>query len=392
MISDKLKQELKEKGQFPYGKRNQAYQTIGDIPGVRDMEHRYEVIKFPKSFEGETVIDFGCSVGAICFDAKKRGAKRVVGLDYKSETIEVAKKLAVEQNLDVEFYTFNIDNGLDSLKSIIGKDKFDHVFALSIWAHCDETKLAKMINHYTDKICWFEGHNTITYGDTKSKMDTELSRLLDLPFIEHIGETSDRSVRQNYKISRSHRVDLGEKENYVYFSGNVYDTVKESNHDYPNKQRGGNHLKGTDSFGDGMYNFNGKYSCYVADEKDDYGYKILNYDPSVTNIDDKIKHSKNIFKIQSLLADAGFSPKPIEILDCHDSHTFYHTIKMENLKGKFVKPNEKWIKSLVDFCEKNNITRDGWDISSDCVPKNCIEVDGKVYLVDIDYKWKITNA
>ena len=117
MISDKLKQELKEKGQFPYGKRDQAYQTIGDIPGVRDMEHRYEVIQFPKSFDGETVIDFGCSVGAICFDAKRRGAKRVVGLDYKAETIEVAKKLAIEQDLDVEFYTFNIDNGLDSLKS-----------------------------------------------------------------------------------------------------------------------------------------------------------------------------------------------------------------------------------------------------------------------------------
>ena len=293
----------------------------------------------------------------------------------------MAKKLAVEQNLDVEFYTFNIDNGLDNLKSLIGEEKFNHVFALSIWAHCDENKLADMINHYTDKICWFEGHNTVTYGDTKSKMDLELERLLDLPFFEHIGETSDRSVRQNYKISRSHRIDLENKNDYVYFSGNVYKTVKEANNDYVDKQPGGNHLKDTESFREGFYNFNGKYSCYVASDKDDFGYKILNYDPSVTNIDNKINHSKNIFEIQSLLADAGFSPKPLKILDCHDSQTFYHAIKMQNIKGKFVKPSKKWIKSLVDFCEKNNITRDGWDISSDCVPKNCIEVDGKVYLV-----------
>lgn len=392
MISDKLKHELKEKGQFPYGKRDQAYQTIGNIKGIRDMEHRYSVIQFPKSFDGETVIDFGCSVGAICFDAKKRGAKRVVGLDYKKETIDVAKKLATEQNLDIEFYTFNIDNGLDSLKSIIGNEKFDHVFALSIWAHCDETKLAKMINHYADKICWFEGHNTVTYGDTKSKMDNELEKLLDLPFIEHIGETSDRSIRQNYKISRSHRIDLENKNNYVYFSDNIYETVEEANHDFANKKPGGSHLSGKKSFRDGFYNFNGKYSCYVANDKDDFGYKILNYDPSVTNINDKIKYSKTIFNIQKLLSDAGFSPKPLEILDCHDSQTFYYAIKMENIKGKFVKPSEEWINSLTDFCEKNNITRDGWDISSDCVPKNCIEVDGKVYLVDIDYKWKIINA
>ena len=63
---------------------------------------------------------------------------------------------------------------------------------------------------------------------------------------------------------------------------------------------------------------------------------------------------------------------------------------MENLKGKFVQPNQEWINSLVNFCKENNITRDGdWSIENDCVPKNCIEVNNKIYLVDIDYKWKI---
>ena len=49
MISDKLKQELKDKGQFPYGKRDRAYQSIDGEPGIRDMEHRYDIINFPKS-------------------------------------------------------------------------------------------------------------------------------------------------------------------------------------------------------------------------------------------------------------------------------------------------------------------------------------------------------
>ena len=389
MISAQLKQELKQKGQFPYGKRDRAYQSIDGNPGVRNMNHRYEVMDFPKSFDGETVIDFGCSAGAVCFDAKRRGAKRVVGLDYKDETIQVAKKLAKELELDIEFYTFNIDDGLDSLKSLIGNDKFDHVFALSIWAHCDEVKLADMINHYTDKVCWFEGHNTITYGDTKLKMDTELERLLDLEYIEHIGETIDRSTRQNYKLSRTTRIDLNNKNDYVYFSGNVYNTVKEANHDYPDKTPGGGHLTGKDSFVDGKYNFNGKYSCYIADSNEDYGYKILNFDPSVTNLDDKLNHAKTIFKIQDMLSEAGFAPKPYEIITCHDSQTFYYTIKMDNMKGKFVQPDKEWIDKLSDFCDKNNIVRDGWAIESDCIPKNCIEVNGKPYLVDIDYKWKI---
>ena len=62
---------------------------------------------------------------------------------------------------------------------------------------------------------------------------------------------------------------------------------------------------------------------------------------------------------------------------------------MENLKGKFIQPDQKWIDSLTSFCKENNLTRGGWPIEKDCVPKNCIEVEGKIYLVDIDYKWKV---
>ena len=392
MISDELKQRLKDNGQFPYGKRDRAYQSIDGQPGIRDMNHRYDVIQFPKSFDGETVIDFGCSAGAICLEAKKRGAKRAVGLDYKDETILVAKSLAKEMNLDVEFYTFNIDDGLDTLKSIIGEDKFDHVFALSIWAHCDENKLADMINFYTDKLCWFEGHNTITYGDTKSKMDMELERLLDLPYHEYIGETSDRSVRQNYKLSRSSRIELSAKSEYVYLSGDVYDTVKEANHDYENKEEGGAHLLNENSYVDGKYNYNGKYSCYIADSKSDFGYKILSFDPSVTNLENKYNYAKTIFDIQMKLSSAGFAPKPMEIIKCHDSQTFYHAIKMQNIKGKFVQPDNNWIEKLVSYCKDNGIERSGeWSIEKDCVPKNCIEMDGNIYLVDIDYKWILSD-
>ena len=387
MISDKLKQELKDKGQFPYGKRDRAYQSIDGEPGIRDMEHRYDIINFPKSFDGETVIDFGCSVGAICIDAKRRGAKRVVGLDYKDETIQVAKGLAKELNLEIEFYTFNIDDGLSTLQKLIGTDRFDHVFALSIWAHCDEKKLASMINYYTDKICWFEGHNAVTYGDTKSKMDYELEQLLELPYHEYLGETSDRSVRQNYKISRSDRIELKNKDEFVYFSGDVYYTMMKANHDYTDKLPGGKHLVGQDSFMDGLYNVNGKFSCYVANSEEPTGVKLISHDPSVTNLSHKKEIVDKIFRIQNKLSEAGYAPKPYEIINCHDSETFYFGIRMQNITGKFVQPNQEWIDEFVSFCEENNLTREGWDIRKDCVPKNCIEMDNKIYMVDIDYRW-----
>ena len=60
---------------------------------------------------------------------------------------------------------------------------------------------------------------------------------------------------------------------------------------------------------------------------------------------------------------------------------------MENIKGKFIQPNEEWVDKLVSFCDERNISRQEWSIRKDCNVKNCIEMNGKIYLVDVDYRW-----
>ena len=67
--------------------------------------------------------------------------------------------------------------------------------------------------------------------------------------------------------------------------------------------------------------------------------------------------------------------------------SFPFAIKFENIKGKFVKPDKGWVTKFVKFCKDNNLGRKDWSIENDCVPKNCIESNGNIYMVDIDYKW-----
>ena len=381
-----LKEEIIEKAQFPYGKRDVQYQSLDGMSGIRDMKHRFDVMGFPESFEGETVIDIGCSIGAVCFEAKRRGAKRVVGIDYKKETIDVGKKLAREYDLDVELYTFDINDGLDKLKTIIGEDKFDHVFALAIWTHCDKNKLADMINFYTNKLCWFEGHNVGTYGDTRDKIENILSELLDFSQYEYLGETNDRGIRETYKFTNIPRVDVSDTDKYVYFDGKVYDTVKESIYKFKNKLPGGRHLIGENSHPKkGDYNYQGKYSSFIANVDDDFGYKIFNLS-SLGDLSKKRKTVEDIFKIQKMLSNEGFAPKPYEIVCCYDDKTFHYAIKMENIKGKFVEPSQEWVDELIRFCEKNGLDRKDWSIENDCVPKNIIKRGKNTYLVDIDGK------
>ena len=87
----------------------------------------------------------------------------------------------------------------------------------------------------------------------------------------------------------------------IHLERPVFNTVKEANHNYENKKPGGKHLEGEKTYDEGYYNFNGKYSCYIANSTLDYGYKILNYDPSVTNLSTKLHHSQNVFNIQNKL-------------------------------------------------------------------------------------------
>lgn len=387
---ESLRDEIINKTQFPYGARDVQYQTVDpSLPGIRDMEHRYQIMNFPKSFNGETVIDIGCNIGMICFDAKRRGASRVIGIDNRSETIEVAKKLAIELELDVEFYTFDVNDGLDVLKGLIGEEQFDHVFALSIWGHVDKPTLANLINYYSSKVCWFEGHAAGWTDDRREKMEHELSSLLNFKYYEYLGETTDRNPRQNFKLSNSYRVVLDQKNDYVYFDGETYEVINKSIYTLPEP---GTLSYPSEDFDGQYYSYRGKFCNYIANIDSKTGYKIFTAkNDSISYLEQDILDKKvvveKIFKIQNLLHSNNFAPKAHEIITCHDDESFTYGIKMDNIKGKFVDPPEEWKQNLINFCKENGISRKGRDIEVELKSNNCIESDGNIYLIDIDPKW-----
>ena len=382
----KLRQEIIDKTQWPYGAREVQYQTVyPSLPGIRDMEHRYEIMDFPKSFKGETVIDIGCNIGMICFDAKRRGAKRVVGVDYRPETIEVAKKLSLELEFDVEFYVFDVNEGLETLKSLIGEDQFDHTFALSIWGHVDKPKLADIINFYSNKICWFEGHAQGWTGDSQEKIERDLSSLLNFKYYEYLGETTDRNPRQNYKLSHSLRVVLNDRGKLIYFDGEVYDVIRSA---YELSSPGDLSF----SEASNNYSFKGKFCNYVAKKDSNFGFKVfIGDDTKYSNQDlsEKKEVVERVFKIQNLLHEHNYAPKAYEIIPCHDDQTFVYAIKMDNIKGKFIDPPKEWKEKLINFCKENGLTRNGVEVEKELITSNCIESNGNIYLVDIDQKWEL---
>ena len=178
------------------------YQSLDDSdPRGRDMGHRYAVMGVPESFENASVLDIGCNIGRICMDAKSRGASRAIGIDYRKDVVDGMNGYFKEKGVDVSLFTFDINEGVESLESVIGPGAFEYVFALSIWSHVDQQKLWDIINRFCTKVCFFEDHHP-SRVKSLDKLKRMLEENLHFRKIEFMGFTTDRGVRAVYRLGK----------------------------------------------------------------------------------------------------------------------------------------------------------------------------------------------
>jgi SAM-dependent methyltransferase len=83
---------------------------------------------FPESLKGKSVLDLGCNNGFFCYEAARRGAARVVGLDVEPDMIRKNRILADVLGLDVEFKVIDLDR-----ERLV--EPFDYVLCLNVLHH-----------------------------------------------------------------------------------------------------------------------------------------------------------------------------------------------------------------------------------------------------------------
>ena len=158
-------------------------------------------MKVPDSFENGSVLDIGCNIGRICADATKRGASRAIGIDHRKDVVDAMNRHFQENRIGVSLYTFDINDGVQTLKSLIGPAPFEYVFVLSIWSHVDKQKLWDIINTYCSKVCYFED-NSPSRVRSLDKLQSILKENLHFSRIEFLGFTTDRGVRAIYRLEK----------------------------------------------------------------------------------------------------------------------------------------------------------------------------------------------
>ena len=100
-----LSQRIAELGEWFHnldlkGVKTAPNHFLGDFPNIKFQQINSAL---PASLEGATVLDIGCNAGFYSIEMKRRGARRVLGIDVDDRYLNQARFAAETLDLDIEF-------------------------------------------------------------------------------------------------------------------------------------------------------------------------------------------------------------------------------------------------------------------------------------------------
>ena len=101
---------------------------LGDFPANFWQFFKHAV---PDDLSGASVLDIGCNGGFYSFEMKRRGARRVLGVDYDARYLRQARFARTALGLDVDFEQGDVYE----IDRIVGGEKFDYVVFMGVLYH-----------------------------------------------------------------------------------------------------------------------------------------------------------------------------------------------------------------------------------------------------------------
>lgn len=120
------------------GVRTAPDHFLSDYPNVKWQRFRHAI---PEDLTGKTVLDIGCNAGFYSFEMKRRGADRVLGVDFDDRYLEQARFAAEVKGVDVEFRKLSIYDVAE-----LG-ERFDIVLFMGVLYHLRHPLLALDLIH-----------------------------------------------------------------------------------------------------------------------------------------------------------------------------------------------------------------------------------------------------
>lgn len=111
---------------------------LGDYPNFKWQAFAHAI---PADLHGKTVLDIGCNAGFYSMQMKRRGAARVVGVDFDEEYLAQARFAAEVSGFEIEFRKLSVYD--------VGQlnEKFDIVLFMGVLYHLRHPLLALDLLH-----------------------------------------------------------------------------------------------------------------------------------------------------------------------------------------------------------------------------------------------------
>jgi len=111
---------------------------LGDFPRVKWEQFQHAI---PEDLAGKTVLDIGCNAGFYSVEMKRRGANRVVGIDFDDRYLAQARFTAHALGFEIEFRKLSVYDVHEL------SEQFDIVLFLGVFYHLRHPLLALDLIH-----------------------------------------------------------------------------------------------------------------------------------------------------------------------------------------------------------------------------------------------------
>ncbi|HEX8568309.1 MAG TPA: TIGR04290 family methyltransferase [Caulobacteraceae bacterium] len=138
MTPDQIRQRAEQLGPWFHNLDLQGVQTapehfLGDYPAVKFANFAGVI---PEDLTGKSVLDIGCNAGFYSMEMKRRGAARVLGVDYDDVYLDQARFAAEVTGADIEFRKLSVYD-----VATLG-ERFDLVVFMGVFYHLRHPLLA----------------------------------------------------------------------------------------------------------------------------------------------------------------------------------------------------------------------------------------------------------
>ncbi|MDP9171159.1 MAG: TIGR04290 family methyltransferase [Acidobacteriota bacterium] len=138
MTREQIARTIGELGQWFQNMNLGGVQTapqhfLGDYPNTKWSRFQHAI---PADLTGKTVLDIGCNAGFYSMEMKRRGAARVLGIDFDPVYLAQARFAAGVNGMDIEFRQLSVYD----VKEL--REKFDVVLFMGVLYHLRHPLLA----------------------------------------------------------------------------------------------------------------------------------------------------------------------------------------------------------------------------------------------------------